>query len=78
MLIQNHHTCIFNYQEILSYNIVCIFFKIQVKIVCSDIASLHYAIATVFQLFSLYKDEEIHVPPLLVSRKRQITMMHVN
>lgn len=38
----------------------------QVKIVCSDIASLHYAIATVFQLFSLYKDEEIHVPPLLI------------
>ncbi|XP_061172833.1 uncharacterized protein LOC133182124 [Saccostrea echinata] len=38
----------------------------QVKIVCSDVPSLHYAIATVFQLFSLYKDEKIHVPPLLI------------
>ncbi|XP_048734927.2 uncharacterized protein LOC125650577 [Ostrea edulis] len=38
----------------------------QIKIVCSDILSLHYAIATVFQLFSLYKDEKIHIPPLLI------------
>lgn len=48
-------------------------FSLQVKIVCSDIQSLHYAISTVFQLFSVYKAEEIHIPPLLVSISIQLS-----
>lgn len=51
-------------------------FSLQVKIVCSDIQSLHYAISTVFQLFSVYKAEEIHIPPLLVSISIQLAAIN--